>query len=162
MNKEEVYAQIENHFRSSNTALVKGLAGRTGGIHNAEDVVQEAYIRAMKYWQTYDPARSFDTWFNRIVSSAASDHKKKERVRGAVVEESGQEAAAPDLSDWKGRLDEVKTLIASKKEPNASILELYFIYGWKQVDIEQVVDRSRKAIEMICRRFRTEVKEALG
>ena len=51
---------INDHFRSNYTKLVKRMRGRVPGNSTAlaEEVVQETYARAMKYYRTYDSEMS--------------------------------------------------------------------------------------------------------
>jgi RNA polymerase sigma-70 factor (ECF subfamily) len=47
-----------------------------GNEQDAEDVVQEAFIRVWRNLRTYDPARKFTTWFYRIVANLCLDRIK--------------------------------------------------------------------------------------
>lgn len=50
-----------------------------GRIEEARDVTQEAFVRLHKSLESYDPARSFYTWFYRIVMNLAIDQLRKQR-----------------------------------------------------------------------------------
>lgn len=55
---------------------------------DAEDVFQEALMRAFSRWDSYDPSQSaLTTWFRTIVRNCAIDdyRKKQTRVRGDVL-----------------------------------------------------------------------------
>ena len=49
-----------------------------GRVEDARDVVQEAFVRLHRSLQSYDPARSFYTWFYRIVMNLAIDHLRRQ------------------------------------------------------------------------------------
>ena len=40
-----------------------------GNEQDARDLVQEAFARALKYFEKYDPARPFGPWVNRILKN---------------------------------------------------------------------------------------------
>ena len=66
---------IENHFRKNYKKQVGYITNRVPHKSHAlaEEVVQEAYCRALKYFKGFDPTRSnFSTWFNRILNNACS------------------------------------------------------------------------------------------
>lgn len=77
-----------------------------GGRHDAEDVTQEALLRAYRALATYDPSNSFRTWlFAILVNRCRTSLLQRSRyVRRVVTDEdalqkavSGDEAAATEL-----------------------------------------------------------------
>jgi RNA polymerase sigma-70 factor (ECF subfamily) len=50
-----------------------------GRVEDARDVTQEAFVRLHKSLDSYDPARSFYTWFYRIVMNLAIDQLRKHK-----------------------------------------------------------------------------------
>jgi len=77
-----------------------------GGRHDAEDVTQEALLRAYRALATYDPAGSFRTWlFAILVNRCRTSLLQRSRyVRRVVTDEdamhnavSGDDAAATEL-----------------------------------------------------------------
>jgi len=42
--------QLERFYKTNYLTLIKRVSHRAGGPYNAEDVVQEAFVRALKYW----------------------------------------------------------------------------------------------------------------
>src|ERR1041384_7649500 len=79
----------------------------TGNAADAEDVTQDAYIRAWNNFDTYDATRSFEGWLFRIITNRVIDLRRRQKlvpmysldtpIQGA---EDGQplahEFAAPD------------------------------------------------------------------
>jgi RNA polymerase sigma-70 factor (ECF subfamily) len=79
----------------------------TGNAADAEDVAQDAYVRAWHNFETYDHARSFEGWLFRIITNRVIDMRRRQKrvpmysldtpVQG---DEEGQplahEFAAPD------------------------------------------------------------------
>ena len=81
---------LEIHYNRNRDVLTKKLAGRVGTRYNAEDVVQEAYARALKYFRawTYDGVGteldSFNRWFTTILNNACREFQYEERGQGMV------------------------------------------------------------------------------
>jgi RNA polymerase sigma-70 factor (ECF subfamily) len=53
----------------------------TGNVTDAEDVVQEAFLRAFKSLHLYDSRATFSTWMHRIAANCALDMVRKRNRR---------------------------------------------------------------------------------
>ena len=80
MNQQEVYALIEGHYREHFNQFVAGQRHALNG--GAEDVVQEAFCKALQYWEKYDPTKPFSNFFSTFIQNAAADHRRAEAKRG--------------------------------------------------------------------------------
>ena len=111
-------ALVERHSRS-----VFRLAYRmTGNEQDAEDVVQETFLRAYKQLHRYEARASFGTWLYRIASNYSLDlMRSRARHPQVAIEESaapGTDALGAVASDAPGpdRLlfgDEVQRAVAA-------------------------------------------------
>jgi RNA polymerase sigma-70 factor (ECF subfamily) len=77
-------ALFERHHRS----LFHFLSRTTGDPAAAEDLVQEVFVRVLKYRDTYDADRRFDTWLFRIARNARADHFRKRPPAADPVDEA--------------------------------------------------------------------------
>src|SRR6187397_314219 len=69
---------VEQHSRR-----VFQLAFRmTGNEHDAEDVVQESFLRAYRQLGRFEARANFGTWLYRIVANCAVDLLRAKRSRG--------------------------------------------------------------------------------
>jgi RNA polymerase sigma-70 factor (ECF subfamily) len=66
----------------------------TGNEHDAEDVVQEAFLKAWKQLATFEDRSSFGSWVHRIAANCAYDALRARSVRRAGLAESSDEALA--------------------------------------------------------------------
>jgi len=71
------------------------LSRTTGDPVVAEDLVQEVFVRILKYRHTYDAGSRFETWLFRIARNARADHFRKRTPAQAPVD-AALEVAAPD------------------------------------------------------------------
>lgn len=154
---------IEEFYKENFNTLVIQYSRRAGSIENAEDVLQEAFLRALRYKDSFNPdIRKFETWFNAIAKRALYDLKRENLKQGmtSLLEEPlAEEVVLVDGFDQK-LASEIEGLIKAKRNPeHRSILYLYFIRGYKPSDIVKIADTSNKTIRQIVWRFRQEVKE---
>lgn len=155
---------LEEFYKRSYNDLCKRVANRAGGAYNAEDVVQEAFLRALKYWGSYNPERrSVGAWFNTILQNALKDFSKEERMIGMTVEFDEELCDGLVMSQTATHmLRKVRELIESKDGLTREILELYFLHSYKPRDIVKVLDVKVKTVDTYVFRFKQEVKEKLG
>ena len=105
---------VERHSRS-----LFSLAYRlTGNEQDAEDVVQETFLRAYKQIQRYDGRASFYTWIYRIAANYALDLLRARKTMGRKNDEEADpvlaNVAAPDLgADRAVYASQVQTKIES-------------------------------------------------
>jgi len=101
-NQQAFRVLVERHSRS-----IFRLAFRmTGNETDAEDMVQETFLRAWKQMHRFDGRASFSTWIYRIAANCSLDLIRSRKVRGeqqpmAAVgdkESAGIELAAGDPS----------------------------------------------------------------
>ena len=64
------------------------LSRTTGDSAAAEDLVQEVFVRILKYRHTFDPGARFETWLFRIARNARTDHFRKRQPSTAPVDEA--------------------------------------------------------------------------
>jgi RNA polymerase sigma-70 factor (ECF subfamily) len=82
---------VERHARS-----LFGLAYRmTGNESDAEDVVQESFLRAYRQLKSFDQRASFGTWLYRIAVNCSLDLVRSRGRRMEVFAPAGDEAVDP-------------------------------------------------------------------
>jgi len=166
MTKEEVYKIIDDHYLAESRKKVIHFSRKAGSYHNAEDVVQEAYLRAFKYWESYDPDKgTFVKWFNRIVNNALMDHFRAERGRGMVVQSLKEETLLSEDVAYSTRqaiatleLKEVLAKMDAKPANVKEILYLNLIDGYTSKEVADIVSENVVKIWNIVRDFRKELR----
>lgn len=81
-------------------------------LHNrqdAEDVVQEAFVRAWLHFDGFDPDLSFEAWMFRIANNLIIDHIRRRKRRPTISLEMAMDCLDgkpgeryPELSDGRG------------------------------------------------------------
>lgn len=153
---------IEQHYRDNYDKLVKSIANRVGGVYNAEDVVQEAFYRALKYADTYDQEVSeLQTWFGNILKRAMYSFKRDELQQGMVRDGLDPEEPVEDFRALGvSTLKEVHHSIEAVRNPaHREVLRLAFIKGYRPREIVEIVDEGIKNIYTILERFKADMVE---
>jgi RNA polymerase sigma factor (sigma-70 family) len=70
------------------------LSRTTGDPAVSEDLVQEVFVRILKYRHTYEPESRFETWLFRIARNARADHFRR-RPPAALPVDEALDVAAP-------------------------------------------------------------------
>ncbi len=78
---------VERHSR----ALFRLAFRMTGNQQDAEDVVQESFLRAFKQLARFDERASFGTWLYRIAANCSLDLVRARKRRAEHVAASGEE-----------------------------------------------------------------------
>jgi RNA polymerase sigma factor (sigma-70 family) len=156
---------IENYYKESYIRKVK-LVSRIlrGDYASAEDVVQEAFARALRFYPSYDEKRgTFDKWFNSIMFNAMhnmqNDHKGivheiSDKISPQDVIEEDQLANVPDLNNYIARC--IKEI---ENDSHRRILELFFIMGYTSKEISQIEHKiTQTNVTTVVMRFRDKLK----
>src|SRR5437870_11974527 len=88
-------AAFEELVRHYDQAVLRLAMHLTGSEHEAQDIYQEAFLKAYKSMGSFRFECSFYTWIYRIVTNLCLDHLRKKQVRKedapVAVDSSGQE-----------------------------------------------------------------------
>jgi RNA polymerase sigma-70 factor (ECF subfamily) len=68
----------------------------TGSTEQADDLVQDACLRALSRIDLWQPGTRLDSWMYRIAQNIWLDRLRANKVRGEVVDITGEEIAGPD------------------------------------------------------------------
>lgn len=154
---------LEEFFKKEYNSLVKKVLRRAGSPENAEDVVQEAFFRATKYWDSYNPATKLGAWFSTILNNACKDKMRDERMLGMSVEFEEEHLDGVEMSQTDANtVEHIKRLIREKAWPLSEVLRLYYEKGYKSIEIKQILDLEHGTVRQAVWRFKEEVKEKLG
>lgn len=154
-------ATIEEHYRKNFKGLVNSVVNRVPNKSRAlaEEVVQEAYCRALEYWPGFDPKRGeFKTWFNRILYNSGINCVNAEGNNVSLDDEEY------DVSPFILTNDDIPKDVAlliqksmSKQRPEVyEVLNMFFNLGFKTIDIAKCTDFTHTNIRQLIHRFKVE------
>lgn len=110
------YALVEQH----GDELLEHARRLTGAEH-AEDVVQDALLRALRAYPRLAHGRHLRAWLYRVTTNAAMDHHRARRREVPAEDPAGHLAVDPE------QLDGFEDLISGLSEHNRAALRLRFV-----------------------------------
>lgn len=132
----------------------------------AEDIVQEALIKAYLHIRRYDPERSFSTWVYKIATNCALDHlrKKKDRSLDDLEEVPAEEInTLIEQEDAAVRIEQIATLkkaIAGLPSHYQAVINLYYWEEKSYDEIAAIMQKPLGTIKVWLYRAKRQLKEA--
>lgn len=157
--KVHLAQQVEEHYRKNFNKLVKRYQFRAGTKWAAEDIVQEAYLRALKYSNSFKDGLEFDNWFSRILANTLKDYKRAERDYAGLDELDEEDERVEDESYPDKIKLEIQRSIRELPVEIREVVELNLLYGYDMRQIVQIVNMKYRTIDQILQRFKKDLKE---
>lgn len=163
--------------RSAFTMLVKENQDRlfasmlqvTGSPDEAEEVVQEAFIRAFMKLDTFQRNSRFFTWLYRIAFNSALTRQRRKRARvsldywhetgGMEISDNGDAVDEPILR--RERVDMVRTAMQTLTDEHRIILVLREMDGHAYETIAEILEISIGTVRSRLNRARKQLKMAI-
>ncbi len=133
-----------------------------GDPHEAEDVAQEAYLRAYRSLRGFRGESRFETWLYRITTNTAMSHLRRRGRFGDVLAEGDDrlvrepEARTPDEVVAR---DEVERALAVLPAGQRTVVLLKDVYGFSCQEIGEEIGISEGAVKVRLHRARKRLKE---
>lgn len=83
-------SRLEPLFDRYHRPLFDYLARMTGNRSAAEDLVQDVFVRILKYRHTFRDGSRFETWVFRIARNARADYFQGRRIRETALDEADE------------------------------------------------------------------------
>jgi RNA polymerase sigma-70 factor (ECF subfamily) len=155
---EAVEALFRRHWRPAYRAAF--LVVRDG--HAAEDIVQEAFLSALRALDRFDRRRPFGPWLHRIVVNRAIDWSRARALRREVGENPGLREERPPTPADPYSEDLVTALGALPPEQRAVVV-LRHVLGYTPGEIAKILGFPRGTVNSRLRRgldrLATELRE---
>lgn len=138
-------ALVERHGRPVLTLIARMV--RDQGV--AEELAQDAFVKAFAALRTFDPAYKFSNWMLRIAHNVAIDHLRKARLPVVSIdaEESGTGLAdvladgrEPSAFEWTARQDFREDLEAALERLRPEFRRLVVMRYIEDLSYEDIAD----------------------
>lgn len=137
--------------------LVSFIARRCGSHHDAEDLAQEAFLRAWSKLHTFDESRRFSVWLFTIAArTATSDWRKRQHAkRGEALLRPPMEADVPRLTKTDPDVWGIAERILDCE--TLSALWLQYAAGLEPAEIGRVLGRTGVGVRVLLHRARKKI-----
>lgn len=111
---------------------------------SARDALQECFLNAFRFINTYEGKGSFEGWLKRIAVTSAVTHQKK---FGKIFFENYDDEASwtyaevPDIYSKMGK-DEIMSLLKRLPESLYLVFNLYIVEGYQHNEIAELLNIS--------------------
>jgi len=149
--------------------LFRLAVARVGNSADAEDIVQDTYVKAFRAFENFNQQSEIKTWLTRILINTANDHLRKVG-RTIPVADIGQEIEEIDETSQQSPEEQLcgyeidpALLIALKKlpEPFLTPLILREIYDATYDEIAQILDLPKGTVMSRLSRARAMLRKNL-
>ncbi|HXD19120.1 MAG TPA: sigma-70 family RNA polymerase sigma factor [Vicinamibacterales bacterium] len=127
---------FERHHRP----LFDFLARMTGNAAVAEDLVQDVFVRVLKYRATWRDEGRFETWLFRIARNARADYFRSRTLDEPIDEAAGHASHAPLAIDTLARDREVARLQRALMLLREDKRELIVLARYRGMKLEAIAD----------------------
>lgn len=106
---------------------------------DAEDAVQDGFLRAHQALDRFDPGQSFGAWLNRIVANAALDLARRRKVR--ATEELSDVIPSPfrDPAQDEELRARLESALAELPERARAVIVMHDVEGFTHAEIGEML-----------------------
>jgi RNA polymerase sigma factor (sigma-70 family) len=126
----------------------------------SEDLVQDVFLRILRYRQTYRPGTSFRTWMYQIARNARLDHVRKTKPEGPLASEPIAPSPSSDPAQQKQEALLLQRALMQLPEDKREILILNRFQELKYVEIARLMGCEVGAVKVRVHRALQQLREA--
>jgi RNA polymerase sigma-70 factor (ECF subfamily) len=157
--KRKAYDQLYRKYAAS----MLGLCLRyCGNLQDAEDVLQEGFIKVFRNISNFRRAGSFEGWIKRIMVNSAIDHYQKE-LKHSFHAEIDQDMGLPEesteeslLNEYQFTQEQLLKMVQELPQGYRMVFNMYVMEGFNHRDIAdtlQISENTSKTQLMKSRRM---------
>ncbi len=135
----------------------------TGDADDAEDVMQEAFIKAFNKLHTYKATASFGAWLKRIVVNEALTWLRKRKNMTCLDALNSPIEAEPEIeiNENNVKVEALLNAINQLKDNYRVVINLHFIEGYDYDEMMQILELSYANVRTLVSRAKQKLKQIL-
>jgi len=152
---------VRRHIRRA-TIIARRLLGN---VEDAEDLVQEAFVRALNRISSFDNSRAFAPWFFRLLINAGINARKARALRVAEPEHSelpSRGATPLELTERREIRERFMTALASLPPRQRLVISMFEVDGLSTSEIATALGISRETVRWHHHQARRTLRNALA
>ena len=115
-----------------------------GNAIEAEDLMQEAFLKALTKIDTYEGKVSFGAWLKKIVINRSLDELKKRKVKFVELNEKIPDDEPVSINISEIQMEKLKKAIQQLPDGYRVVLSLYLLEGYDHEEISQILGISNE------------------
>lgn len=131
----------------------------------AEDIMQESFLKAFEKIDSYKGEVSFGAWIKRIVINHSLDELRKRKLDLESIEDSvyelKEEESYEEHEEIKAKAEEIREQISKLPDGYRIVLSLYLIEGYDHDEISEILDINSSTSRSQCARAKKKLIERL-
>jgi RNA polymerase sigma-70 factor (ECF subfamily) len=164
---EELMLQVRNGaeqglgvlFDRYQQPLFNFYAKLTGNPGLSEDLVQEVFLRVLKYRHTYTPQSSFRAWVYQIARNTRVDHYRKQRPETAYEPEMSPGFLPGDSAQQQQEISLLHRALLQMPEDKREVLVLSRLQEMKYDEIARILGCEVNTVKVRVHRALQELKQ---
>jgi RNA polymerase sigma-70 factor (ECF subfamily) len=136
-----------------------------GNVEDAEDLVQEAFMRALDRLGTFDDSRAFAPWFFRLLINAGINARKSRALRAAEPERENvpSRGASPhDIAERRELREQFVAALAALPPRQRLVISMFEVDGLSTAEIAESLGISRETVRWHHHQGRHALRSALA
>jgi RNA polymerase sigma-70 factor, ECF subfamily len=132
---------------------------------DAEDLVQESFVAALRNLGTFEPGRPFAPWLARIVLNRALNLRKSRALRTTGPLPADAVSAGPSPLEAAERSElrtQLRRALDTLPEPRRRMLELFEIDGFSSREIAGIMDVPEGTVRWHVHQARSALRDVLS
>lgn len=136
-------AIFEQIYRQHGQRMKSIAYNHLGSASDAEDAVQETFLKVHRAASTYTGEAAFTTWLYRVLINTCYDalRRRQRRIREAPIEDSVAETRAGSSVDDAKRMT-LRKLLDELPEQRRTVFMLFEVEGLSHAEIAQILNIS--------------------
>jgi RNA polymerase sigma-70 factor (ECF subfamily) len=146
--QEEAFDELVNRYLPKALAIARRF---TNQVEDAQDLVQDTFLRAHQALGRYDERYAFSTWFYRILVNLCINFQKRKQRWGWLVPESADAKAELTASStevdhnpeaWQERQElreEIERALQSLSSEQRVVVTMYDLEGFTHREIAEIL-----------------------
>jgi RNA polymerase sigma-70 factor (ECF subfamily) len=152
-------SDFDDFYHATAHRLLRYAYAMTGDLGNAQDLTQEAYIRAWQYRRRLSQYEHPEAWLRLVITRLATDRSRRRKVRQrAEAETRPPEPVPPPSEDGMMLAAALRQIPAGQRRAMA----LHYLLDMSVNDIAWETGASVGTIKSLLSRGRTSLAEVLG
>lgn len=120
---------------------------------DAEDIVQNAFVKAYKGIDRFDLKQKFYPWFFTIVKNEINEFFRKNKTHSKLDEEMAEDVKEEGFG--------FEYLIKDLKPEYKQVLQLYFEEGYSYQEIAEKIEKPINTVKTLIRRAKDAVRQKI-